>query len=76
MTTLLDSRDTFALGVCFYPEQWPRERLAPYARQMRELGIRYVRIAEFAWSRIEPRRGEFNWAWLDEAIAEIGRAHV
>jgi beta-galactosidase len=71
MNSLLDSRDTCALGVCFYPEQWPRERWAPYARQMRELGIRYVRIAEFAWSRIEPRRGEFAWAWLDAAIAVL-----
>ncbi|WP_424130588.1 beta-galactosidase [Roseiarcus sp.] len=26
---------------------------------MRELGIAYVRIGEFAWSRYEPRRAEF-----------------
>ena len=26
---------------------------------MRELGIEYVRIGEFAWSRYEPRRGDF-----------------
>ncbi len=49
MTTLIDQRATFALGVCFYPEHWPRERWQPYARQMRELGIAYVRLAEFAW---------------------------
>lgn len=23
---LIDQRDTFALGVCFYPEHWPRDR--------------------------------------------------
>ncbi|MFN8590184.1 MAG: beta-galactosidase [Thermomicrobiales bacterium] len=68
---LIDQRETFALGVCFYPEHWPRERWAPYARQMRDLGISYVRIAEFAWAKMEPRRGEFDWAWLDDAIAVL-----
>jgi beta-galactosidase len=66
--TPIDPRETFALGVCFYPEHWPRDRWQPYARQMRELGLEYVRIAEFAWSRMEPWPGEFDWAWLDEAI--------
>lgn len=54
------------LGVCYYPEQWPQELWAEDARRMAELGIRYVRIGEFAWSRIEPMPGEF----------QIGRAHV
>jgi beta-galactosidase len=66
--TLIDQRETFALGVCFYPEHWPRERWEPYARQMRELGISYVRVAEFAWAKMEPRPGEFDWVWLDDAI--------
>lgn len=68
MTALLDTRPTFALGVCFYPEQWPRERWQPYARQMRELGLSYVRLAEFAWAVIEPEPEVFDWAWLDQAI--------
>ena len=67
-SNLIDRRDTFALGVCYYPEHWPRERWQGYARQMRELGISYVRIAEFAWAQMEPRPGEFDWEWLDEAI--------
>src|SRR4051812_24372767 len=70
--TLIDLRETFALGVCFYPEHWPRERWEGYARQMRELGITYVRIAEFAWSKMEPRPGAFDWQWLDEAIEVLG----
>ncbi len=68
---MIDRRERFALGVCYYPEHWPRERWAGYARQMRELGLTYVRIAEFAWSRIEPAREAWNWEWLDEAIETI-----
>jgi beta-galactosidase len=40
------------LGVCYYPEHWPEEWWEDDARRMREVGISFVRIAEFAWSRI------------------------
>jgi beta-galactosidase len=56
------------LGVCYYPEQWPREWWRDDARRMKSLGLSQVRIGEFAWSRIEPERERFDWAWLDEAI--------
>lgn len=74
MTGPLDPRDTFALGVCFYPEQWPQALWPGYARQMRELGLRYVRLAEFAWSQIEPNPGEFTWDWLDDAVETLAAA--
>jgi beta-galactosidase len=44
------------------------------AKRMVELGITHVRIAEFAWSRMEPRAGEFAWEWLDEAVATLANA--
>ena len=62
------------LGVCYYPEHWPEGWWEQDARRMREAGISYVRIGEFAWSRYEPRRGEFNWGWLDRAIETLGSA--
>ena len=43
-------------------------------RRMRELGIAHVRIGEFAWSRYEPRRGEFQWGWLDRAMNTLDDA--
>lgn len=62
------------LGVCYYPEHWPEARWAEDARRMREVGISYVRVGEFAWSRIEPRPGEFQWGWLDKALEVLGAA--
>lgn len=35
---------------------------------MVDTGITLVRIAEFAWSRVEPARDQFDWAWLDQAV--------
>jgi beta-galactosidase len=62
------------LGVCYYPEQWPRSMWSDDARRMAELGITHVRIAEFAWSRMEPRPNEYVWDWLDEAVETLSAA--
>lgn len=59
------------LGVCYYPEHWPESLWAEDAAHMREVGITFVRIAEFAWSRIEPEPGRFEWTWLDRAIETL-----
>jgi beta-galactosidase len=62
------------LGVCYYPEHWPESMWQDDAARMKELGIQYVRIAEFAWSRIEPTPGEYQWDWLDRAIDVLAGA--
>jgi beta-galactosidase len=41
---------------------------------MAELGLTYVRIGEFAWSRLEPRDGELAFEWFDEAIETLASA--
>jgi beta-galactosidase len=41
---------------------------------MAELGLRYVRVAEFAWSRLEPSEGKYNFDWLDQAIETLAAA--
>ncbi|MDQ2683239.1 MAG: beta-galactosidase, partial [Chloroflexota bacterium] len=51
---------TFSLGVCYYPEHWPDDRWDLYATRMRELGLSWARIGEFAWSRIEPALEQWN----------------
>jgi beta-galactosidase len=53
-----------ALGVCYYPEQWPETMWEADAARMAETGITYVRIGEFAWSRYEPRPGQIELDWL------------
>ncbi len=62
------------LGICYYPEHWPQRIWSEDAAQMKALGIEYVRIAEFAWSRIEPSPGKFDFEWLDQAIAVLSDA--
>ena len=65
---------TAMLGVCYYPEHWPEHMWARDAQRMRDLGLTYVRIGEFAWGRIEKREGLFSWDWMDRAIETLGSA--
>jgi beta-galactosidase len=62
------------LGCCYYPEHWPEERWAEDARRMADMGLQLVRIGEFAWSRLEPEPGQYDWNWLDRAIHTLASA--
>jgi len=62
------------LGTCYYPEHWPESQWLKDAAQMSELGLTWVRIGEFAWSRLEPQPNVFEWEWLDRAIDTLGKA--
>lgn len=62
------------LGVCYYPEHWPESWWEKDARRMVELGMTYVRIGEFAWSRLEPSRGDLDLDWMMRAMNVLHRA--
>jgi beta-galactosidase len=64
----------FNFGADYYPEHWPEERWPVDAGLMQAAGFNVVRLAEFAWSRLEPQDGRFDFDWLDRAI-EILAAH-
>lgn len=59
----------FYFGVDYYPEHWPEERWTEDAQLMAEAGFNVVCLAEFAWSRMEPQEGQYDFDWLDRAIS-------
>ena len=65
---------TRSLGVCYYPEHWPEEQWRSDAAAMVQAGLKWVRIGEFAWSRLEPVPNVLEFDWLDRAIATLGAA--
>jgi beta-galactosidase len=64
------------LGAAWYPEQWPQARWEADLQLMEQAHVNVVRIAEFAWSTLEPREGVYDFAWLDAAIAAAARHHI
>jgi len=63
-------------GCDYYPEHWPEERWEEDARMMKEAGFNVVRMGEFAWSKLEPKEGQFDFTWLDKAIEILGRYNI
>ncbi|MGV6840235.1 MAG: beta-galactosidase [Planktomarina sp.] len=63
-----------SLGTCYYPEHWPEDMWAQDAERMVALGLTWVRIGEFSWSRLEPQPGTYDFEWLDRAIDTLGKA--
>jgi beta-galactosidase len=61
------------LGTAWYPEQWPEQRWDADLTLMQQANIRFVRVAEFAWSRMEPSEGVYDFDWLEKAIDDAGR---
>lgn len=57
------------LAVCDYPEHVCADDWTMHAEQQKQLGLSFVRLAEFSWAKIEPSEGQYDWKWLDQAIA-------
>ena len=64
------------IGVDYYPEQWERKYWREDADQMKEAGVRIVRMGEFAWSRLEPQEKQYSFEWLDEAVAIFAERQI
>src|ERR1700751_5812381 len=58
------------LGAAGYPEQWDEGTVDRDLQTMETAHIHRARVAEFAWSSMDPAEGQYDWAWLDHAIAE------
>lgn len=64
------------LGAAYYPEGWPESQQAHDIAMMNEAGITLVRIGEFAWKKMEPRNGEFDFGWLHAVIDRLNEAGI
>ncbi len=62
-------QQSLEFGTAWYPEQWPESRWETDLQMMQDAHMNVVRIAEFAWSTMEPSEGRFEFVWLDRAIA-------
>jgi beta-galactosidase len=69
-------RNALLLGTAWYPEQWPESRWEEDLKLMEAAHITFVRVGEFAWSRMEPSEGKYEFGWLERAISAAGRHHI
>jgi beta-galactosidase len=56
------------LGSAWYPQHWDESHWEQDAKYMQQAGFDVVRLAEFAWSRMEPEEGRFELDWLERVV--------
>ncbi len=64
------------LGVAYYPEDWPDEEMDKDIARMKEIGVNTARIAEFAWHRMEPHPGEFDFSYFHQVVNKLAAAGI
>lgn len=63
-----DMANKIHLGAAYYPELWEDGEVEKDVARCKLLGIDTLRVGEFAWSRMEPRDGEYDLDWLKRVV--------
>lgn len=64
-----DRKELMPLGAYYYPEAWPSSRWERDIKRMAEVGMKFTHLGEFAWARMEPTEGNYQFGWLDTTVA-------
>ncbi|MBP5181746.1 MAG: beta-galactosidase [Lentisphaeria bacterium] len=64
------------VGTAYYPEDWDNARVEYDAVLMQKAGVTLARMGEFAWSRLEPSEGNYQFQWLKDAVRILGEHGV
>ncbi len=64
--------DPILFGAAYYPEDWPESQRPYDIEMMKKAGMNVMRFGEFAWHNMEPRPGEFDFAWLHRVVDDLG----
>ncbi len=61
--------DWMTPGIYYYPEHWKENQWERDIKKMKELGFEFVHMSEFAWAKMEPEEGKYDFAWLDKCVS-------
>ncbi|OQP60641.1 beta-galactosidase [Niastella vici] len=56
-------------GIYYYPEHWNENQWERDIKKIADMGYEFVHLAEFAWFKMEPGEGKFNFSWLDRVVS-------
>lgn len=58
-------------GGGYTPERWPEAVQGEDVELMRRAGVNLVTVGVFAWALLEPKEGEYRFAWLDRVMDRL-----
>ena len=59
------------IGAAYYPELWEESEIDKDIERCKELGINCLRVGEFAWSKMEPKEGQYEFDWLKRVVDKL-----
>ncbi|SEN43357.1 beta-galactosidase [Chitinophaga rupis] len=62
-------KDLITTGIYYYPEHWNENQWERDIKKIAGMGYEFVHLAEFAWFKMEPEEGKFEFDWLDKVMA-------
>lgn len=63
-------------GIYYYPEHWNETQWERDIKKIADMGFEFVHIAEFAWFKIEPVEGKYDFSWLDRVVKLCEKYHL
>jgi beta-galactosidase len=61
-------KDLVTTGIYYYPEHWNENQWERDIKKIADMGYEFVHLVEFAWFKMEPEEGKFDFAWLDKVV--------
>ena len=61
-------KDLITTGIYYYPEHWNENQWERDIKKIAGMGYEFVHLAEFAWFKMEPQEGKFEFDWLDKVV--------
>jgi beta-galactosidase len=60
--------DLITTGIYYYPEHWNENHWERDIMKIAGMGYEFVHLAEFAWFKMEPSEGLYDFTWLDKVV--------
>jgi len=64
------------VGAAYYPELWDESEIDKDIARCKDLGINTLRMGEFAWSKMEPQEGQFEFGWLKNIVDKLYQSGI
>lgn len=68
--------DLVTTGIYYYPEHWNESQWERDIKKISDMGFEFVHLAEFAWFKMEPQEGNFDFKWLDKVVGLCAKYHL
>lgn len=64
------------LGAAYYPEMWEESEVDADIARCKQTNVNTLRVGEFAWGKMEPEEGVFDFGWLERTVDKLYAAGI